>query len=203
MDNLHIYEAVRTVPENAKKEILGGKLKGKTDINPMWRIKALTEQFGPCGIGWKPEITNKEAVPAAGGEMAVFVDINLYIKVGDTWSDAIPGTGGSMLVQTEKGNLVSNDEAYKMAYTDALSVACKLLGVGADVYWEKDSTKYGVPAAALPEKEGDKVVCPKCGRVIVGGEDKSGNMVAPAEILKKLGSCAVCYNKKKKNENQV
>ena len=47
------------------------------------------------------------------------------------------------------------------------------------------------------------IVCPKCGRVISAGEDKSGNMVAPAEILKKLGSCAVCYNKKKKNENQV
>ena len=27
-----------------------------------------------------------------------------------------------------------NDEAYKMALTDAISVACKQLGVGADVY---------------------------------------------------------------------
>ena len=47
MDNLAIYNAVRNVPENAKKPIAGGPLKGKTDINPMWRIKALTEQFGP------------------------------------------------------------------------------------------------------------------------------------------------------------
>jgi hypothetical protein len=29
-----------------------------------------------------------------------------------------------------------------MAYTDAISVACKMLGVGADVYWDKDTTKY-------------------------------------------------------------
>lgn len=29
-----------------------------------------------------------------------------------------------------------------MALTDAISVACKTLGMGADVYWDKDSTKY-------------------------------------------------------------
>ena len=51
--NLDIYNNVRAVPAEAKKEIRGGRLNGKTDINPMWRIKKLTEQFGPCGIGWK------------------------------------------------------------------------------------------------------------------------------------------------------
>ena len=29
-----------------------------------------------------------------------------------------------------------------MATTDAISVACKSLGMGADVYWDKDRTKY-------------------------------------------------------------
>ena len=35
-----------------------------------------------------------------------------------------------------------NDECFKMALTDAISVSCKALGVGADVYWNKDRTKY-------------------------------------------------------------
>ena len=50
-----------------------------------------------------------------------------------------------MLIVKEKGQLVSNDEAYKMAYTDAISVACKSIGVGADVYYgkdKKDRSKY-------------------------------------------------------------
>ena len=51
MENLLIYNALREVPDEAKREIQSGRLKGKTDINPMWRIKALTERFGPCGIG--------------------------------------------------------------------------------------------------------------------------------------------------------
>ena len=46
MENLELYEKVRSVPENAQKEIKGGRLKGMTDINPMWRIKKLTEEFG-------------------------------------------------------------------------------------------------------------------------------------------------------------
>lgn len=49
MDNMTIYNAVRSVPDSAKRRIEAGRLKGKTDINPMWRIKALTEQFGLCG----------------------------------------------------------------------------------------------------------------------------------------------------------
>ena len=52
MDNLYYYNQGRAVPEEAKKEIRGGRLSGKTDINPVWRIKKLTELFGPCGIGW-------------------------------------------------------------------------------------------------------------------------------------------------------
>lgn len=47
MDNLAIYNKVRQVPDEAKKRITGGRLNGMTDINPMWRIKAMTELFGP------------------------------------------------------------------------------------------------------------------------------------------------------------
>ena len=76
MENLEIYNAVRKVPDNAQRKIEAGRLKGKTDINPMWRIKALTEQFGPCGFGWRYEILDKhmEKNPESA-EIAAFVDI--------------------------------------------------------------------------------------------------------------------------------
>ena len=62
MENMKIYEAARTVPINAQKTISAGRLKGMTDINPRWRISKLTEIFGPCGIGWWYEITDKRIV---------------------------------------------------------------------------------------------------------------------------------------------
>ncbi|MCX7772948.1 MAG: hypothetical protein N2376_07545, partial [Clostridia bacterium] len=73
MDNLHIYNQVRKPPETALKKITGGRLNGKTDINPMWRLKALTEQFGPCGVGWKYTITDKRLQQYESGEVAAFV----------------------------------------------------------------------------------------------------------------------------------
>ena len=50
--NLALYNQVRSVPENAKSPISGGPMKGKTNVNPMWRIQKLTELFGPCGEGF-------------------------------------------------------------------------------------------------------------------------------------------------------
>lgn len=141
-DNLNLYEKFRSVPDNAQREIKGGRLNGKTDINPMWRIKTLTEQFGPCGTGWWYEITDKHLERTEIGEVAAFVDIVLYYVVDGQVSKPVYGTGGSSFIAKESKGLYVSDECYKMALTDAISVACKALGVGADVYWNKDATKY-------------------------------------------------------------
>ena len=46
-DNMTLYNAVRTPPPEALKAITGGRLKGMTDINPMWRIKTMTAALPP------------------------------------------------------------------------------------------------------------------------------------------------------------
>lgn len=168
MDNLTIYNEVRSVPDSAKRRIEAGRLKGKTDINPMWRIKALTEKFGPCGFGWKYVITDKRLEQGANGEIAAFLDIDLFVKADGVWSDAIPGTGGSAFVAKEKNGPYTSDECFKMALTDAISVACKALGFGADVYWDADKSKYDKPenkaeAPALCEGCGLPIKAVKCG----------------------------------------
>ncbi len=193
MNNLDIYNKVRAVPQEALKEIQAGRLKGKSDINPMWRIKALTEQFGPCGIGWKYEITKQWIEEGGNGEKAAFVNINLFIKHEGNWSDAIPGTGGSSFVANEKNGPYVSDECFKMALTDAISVSCKALGFGANVYWDKDRTKYdkkpdgqhqGNNGNLPPKKEDkpqndstgsqgeqqDKPICADCGKEITPAE---------------------------------
>lgn len=144
MDNLEIYKKFKQVPAEAKKTITGGRLKGFTDINPMWRIKQLTEQFGPSGVGWYTEIVSREIVQGANDEKAALISLNLFVKIGCGWSKPIYGEGGSMFVTKEKAGLYTSDEAFKMAYTDALSIACKSLGMAADVYFEKDRTKYNI-----------------------------------------------------------
>ena len=141
MEKMEIYNRVRQVPDEAKKAISAGRLKGMTDINPMWRIKKLTEEFGPCGIGWWTKVTDRWT-ETIGDETCAFVDLELYVKVGNEWSKPITGSGGSKLATKERSGVYVSDECYKMAETDALSVACKKLGIGADVYFSADRTKY-------------------------------------------------------------
>lgn len=142
-NNLRFYNQGRTVPADALKEIRAGRLKGMSDINPMWRMKRLTEIFGPVGFGWKYTIERQWA-EAYGQEVKVFCNISLFIRDPETheWSDAIPGVGGSAVVSSEKNGPYVNDEAYKMALTDALSIAMKPLGIGADIWYGEKATGH-------------------------------------------------------------
>jgi len=134
MDNMSIYNSLCTPPNDALKPIGFGNLKGKSDINPQWRYEAVTNQFGPCGTGWKFTIDSHWTQPVSTGEVMVYVAISFYYKQGETWSEPIPAYGGDYLVKKDKNGIHGNDEAMKMAVTDALGTAMKMIGVAADVY---------------------------------------------------------------------
>lgn len=146
------YNAVKTVPQSALKIIDFGKLKGKYDISPQWRWEILTEVYGMCGVGWYFDIVDtKQVLVEATGETMLYVKVNLYIKEGNEWSKPIPGYGGDFLIYKDKNGYHGNDEAFKMAVTDALGTAAKMIGVGADVYRGLQDTK--INAAAEKEKK--------------------------------------------------
>lgn len=201
---MQLYNALRAVPDSAQKPIAAGRLKGKTDINPMWRIKALTQQFGPCGLGWKYAITRQWVEAGAGGELSAFCNIDLFYKFEGAWSEAVPGTGGSAFVAQERGGLYTSDECFKMALTDAISVAAKALGVGADVYWEKDSTKYGAAPAPTPGPVDEPAPCPVCGQVQKGLRKADGTFHTGREIMESCGGkCLACYRKERAGHDAV
>lgn len=167
-NNLDLYNQFRNTPKEAQKSFNNGSFSG-TDINPMYRIKALTEAFGPCGLGWYYEPV-EHWTKEVNGEILAYMAINLYIKDPETgeWSKPIYGVGGNKELQRfdakikgEAPRYKSNDESAKMALTDALSVACKALGIGADIYWAADRTKYTMStgqeeATEKPANEGRK-----------------------------------------------
>lgn len=156
-DNLKLYNAVRSVPQEACKGFSNGSFSG-TDINPMWRIKTLTEQFGYCGVGWYIDEVDRWT-ETVEGEQLVFVKIHLFIKVDGEWSKPIVGIGGNKTLQifpAKNGKpeiRKVSDESYKMALTDAISVACKHLGFGGDIYWQNDPTKYARYYSEQPQEQ--------------------------------------------------
>jgi len=132
--SIQIYESLSKPPAENLKKITGGRINGMTDIKPQWRYRVMTEVFGLCGIGWKYTIDKMWTELGNDGQIMAMVNVSVYIKQSGEWSEAIPGTGGSMLITKESKGLYSSDEAYKMATTDALSVALKMIGVAAAIY---------------------------------------------------------------------
>jgi hypothetical protein len=152
-----------TPPAEALSKITGGRLSGYTDINPQWRYKAMTDVYGECGIGWGYEIKRQWTYPGTDGQVFAFAEVQVWTAISTAMQSlnksttVIPGVGGSMLIERQwdkaknESYLFHNDDAFKMAVTDALSVALKFLGVGSDVYEGKldhgkpQATKYTPP----------------------------------------------------------
>jgi hypothetical protein len=138
-ENLKIWESVcRVPPEHLKGFKRGGGFTG-TAIKPMWSFKTMTEQFGPCGKGWgmtKPEFQ----IIDAGSEKLVFCTVGVWHGAPES---IVYGVGGDKPIVQFSSGAKADDEAFKKAYTDALTNALKLLGVAADIHmglW--DGNKY-------------------------------------------------------------
>ncbi len=145
----------RTNPVHTKPFKRAGGFEG-TAIKPMFSYRRMTEEFGPCGIGWGVDRPDFQVVPAAEGEMLVFCTVSVWytapakpspinqqMGVTSQLSKAVFGVGGDKVVGKNKYGLSSDDEAFKKAYTDAVTNALKLIGVGADVHMGMfDDSKY-------------------------------------------------------------
>ena len=143
MSNMRIWEQVKRPDKSVLKKIEAGRLRGFTDINPQWRFQIMTEVFGPCGGNWRYEIVDILFEPGSDGQVSCIARVEVSWREGEEWSFPVPGVGASMYIVNEKNGPRTNDEAPKMAVTDALSVAFKALGVAADVYLRLfDGSKY-------------------------------------------------------------
>lgn len=139
------FKIMARPPKEVLNTIQFGKLKGKSDINPQWRIEALTEVFGLCGVGWYYEILAVDYQDVeATGERMVYITIGVRVRQEDgTWSAPVIGIGGDFTIIKDKNGVHGNDEAFQMALTDALGKAAKCLGIANDIYRGKYDSKYG------------------------------------------------------------
>lgn len=208
MENMTLWHALSATPKEARKTIVAGRLKGFTDINPMWRLRMLTELFGACGVGWKFEILDKWTERGANDEQSAFVLAALYIKESGEWSAPIIGFGGSSFVAKERNGLYTSDESYKMAFTDAIGSCCKMLGMSEDVYFEQGYSKYMKPVNNAPAEKpkappkqtpppAPAPLCERCGGEIKDVTFKNGAKRTAADIMnysKQTFGAQLCYS---------
>lgn len=142
-DNLRHWAGLeRTDPKYTKPFTRSGGFRG-TDINPTWRIKRMTEHFGPVGIGWGTTEPHFDMVQEEAGRV-VYCRVGIWYRDGDQKSEPVWGVGGDVVSgKRSSGQAFVDDEAQKKAFTDALGNAMKSLGVSADVFLKLfDDSKY-------------------------------------------------------------
>lgn len=131
----------RTDPAHTKKFKRSGGFEG-TAIKPIWSYRRMTEEFGPCGAGWGIDAPQFQVLQGAEDEKLVFCTVNVWYGDKDD-RRVLVGVGGDKAVSKNKYGLASDDEAFKKAFTDAVTNALKMIGVGADVHMGLfDDNKY-------------------------------------------------------------
>lgn len=132
MSNTALWDRLgKTDPAHTKQFKRGGGFSG-TAIKPMWSYRRMTEEFGPCGVGWGVNEPSFRLVEAEG-EILVYCTASVWYRLKDDVA-TVYGVGGDKVVSKNKYGLQTDDEAFKKAYTDAITNALKLIGVGADVH---------------------------------------------------------------------
>ena len=158
--NLRFWDQLkRTDPKATKPFTRSGGFRG-TQIDPTWRLRMMTETFGPIGQGWGYEQLEWTVV-----EGMAFVCVRVWYRDPETgeqhWTG--PQWGGTELVRRRRdGPGEPNDEAFKMSITDALGKCLLQIGVAADVHLGLfDDSKYRDDAAAYYAAKEDPQLRPE------------------------------------------
>lgn len=129
----------KTDPKHTKPFKRSGGFSG-TSIKPIYSYRRMTEEFGPCGEGWGINEPTFQVVSGSEGEVLVFCTASIWYGTKDK---IVFGVGGDKVVVKQSSGLRGDDEAFKKAFTDGLTNALKMIGVGADVHMGMfDDDKY-------------------------------------------------------------
>jgi hypothetical protein len=154
MSNKELWQRAFVTDPTAVKPITGKQYNGNSP-KPYWIVERLTDEFGPCGIGWGFTILNER--------IERFSDTDsLHIAVVRFWYE-FNGKRGELeqigqtkaSYQSNAGKFILDEDAPKKSVTDALVKCASYLGFAGDIFSGRwDDSKY--VAEARSEWEGRK-----------------------------------------------
>ena len=142
MDNKELWNRAFTTDPRAVKPITGKQYKGNSP-KPYWIVERLTDEFGPCGIGWGFKIVNERFERFTETESLHVAVVRLwYVLDGKTGEFEQVGQTRSTYT-TAGGKFMVDEDAPKKSVTDALVKCASYLGFAGDIFsgmW--DDSKY-------------------------------------------------------------
>jgi hypothetical protein len=147
-DNKALWKRAFMTDPRAVKAITGKQYKGNSP-KPYWVIERLTEEFGPCGIGWGFTILSERFERFSDTESLHVAVVRLWYELdGKRGEFEQVGQTRSSYV-TASGKFTVDEDAPKKSVTDALVKCASYLGFAGDIFSGRwDDSKYVESAAA-------------------------------------------------------
>lgn len=196
MDNKELWNRAFVTNPKAVKPITGKQYSGNSP-KPYWIVERLTDEFGPCGMGWGFHIVSER--------FERFSDTDtLHVAVVRFWY-LLDGKRGELeqvgqtksSYTTNGGKFMVDEDAPKKSVTDALVKCASYLGFAGDIFSGRwDDSKYVKEAGeewARREAEND----PERAKWIadwLAAIDAAANVGELREVMSKAIASAKEYN---------
>ncbi len=147
MSNKDLWQRVCMTDPQAVKPITGKQYSGNSP-KPYWIVERLTDEFGPCGIGWGFSILNERMERLSDTDVLHVALVRFWYMLGDKRGELeqIGQTKATYL--SSKDRLIVDEDAPKKSVTDALVKCASYLGFAGDIFSGRwDDSKYVASAA--------------------------------------------------------
>jgi hypothetical protein len=148
MENKALWQRAFTTDPKAVKPITGKQYNGNSP-KPYWIVERLTDEFGPCGIGWGFSILNERFERFSDTDSLHVAAVRFwYVLDGKRGElEQIGQTKASYT--TNAGKFIVDEDAPKKSVTDALVKCASYLGFAGDIFSGRwDDSKYVKEAGA-------------------------------------------------------
>lgn len=142
MSNKALWQRAFTTDPRAVKEITGKQYRGNSP-KPYWIVERLTDEFGPCGIGWGFQIINERFERFSETDSLHIAAVRLWYVMDGVRGELeqIGQTKASYM--SSKGSFMLDEDAPKKSVTDALVKCASYLGFAGDIFSGRwDDSKY-------------------------------------------------------------
>ena len=148
MNTKQLWNRVCMTDPKAVKPITGKQYSGNSP-KPYWIVERLTDEFGPCGIGWGFTILSERFERFSDTDTLHVAVVRLwYVMDGQRGELEQVGQTKASYV-TSKGSFMLDEDAPKKSVTEALGKGASYLVFAGDIFsGRRDDSKYVAEAGA-------------------------------------------------------
>lgn len=141
-ENKTLWQRAFTTDPRAVKPITGKQYKGNSP-KPYWIVERLTDEFGPCGIGWGFTILSERMERLTEHDVLHVAVVRMWYEFNGKRGEFEQIGQTKATYKTKDGGTMVDEDAPKKSVTDALIKCASYLGFAGDIFsgmW--DDSKY-------------------------------------------------------------